>query len=565
MPALADRNRLDRRHAISAVAATVTSLVATATVAVSASQSAADPLAFPERALNAPARGAFVLVAALLVLGGWSLQVMTRSGLGLALAATATLVPLWSAWWFVPDPGRAWALALTPLALPGIALIVVGWPGDRHVTASAALLGAWALASAAVVVHLMTYNPIGDVGCVRTCADVPAVLQSWLDVHTGLGLTAALTVAAAVTATLAVLGMSDRPWPLRCAAVVAMFGLSVFAVLRALAWTNPQLAGWLTLLAPVAPAVVVAAAGALIVRRERARRAVRMLVERLSNAGGHGDVQYAVPGTGRWVDADGHQVVQERPSVVLADSAGPVLRLSLPPGMAHADVLDMLTPAAVLAMRNTRLSAAALARLADVRASQRRVVAASDAERHRIERDLHDGAQQRLVSVLFQLPSIRRDLGRSAHARLDDIEARLRSVLLHLRRLAPGGFPGVLAEEGLAAAIEELAAETDFETSVDVRLDSDLGPETERAIYSAVAAALKIPHARPGQANMRISIVGEHGTVHASVGVDSVRAVEASAFPDATDRVASLGGSLGVRTADDGSQVLVEVVIPCGS
>ena len=233
MPALANLNRLDRRQVVGTLAAIVTSLVGTATVAVSASRSAADPLAFPERALNTPGRGALVLVAAVLVLAAWwPLRAMTRSGLGLALAATATLVPLWSAWWFVPDPGRVWALALTPLALPGIALVVLGWPGGRHLTASAALFGTWALAAAAVVVHLMTYNPIGDVGCVRTCADAPAVLQSWLDVHTGLGLAAALTVAAAATATLAVLGMADRPWPLRCAAVVAVLGLSVSAVPR---------------------------------------------------------------------------------------------------------------------------------------------------------------------------------------------------------------------------------------------------------------------------------------------------------------------------------------------
>ena len=75
----------------------------------------------------------------------------------------------------------------------------------------------------------------------------------------------------------------------------------------------------------------------------------------------------------------------------IGDPSGPVLQLQLAPGNAAADVLSQLAPAAWLSLRNAQLAAVANARLADVRASRRRVVAASDGERRRIERDLHDG------------------------------------------------------------------------------------------------------------------------------------------------------------------------------
>jgi signal transduction histidine kinase len=85
--------------------------------------------------------------------------------------------------------------------------------------------------------------------------------------------------------------------------------------------------------------------------------------------------------------------------VELVDGAGPLARLLVRPGGDHRDVIASLTPATQLALCNAQLAAVAKARLLDVQESRRRIVEAGDGERRRIERDLHDGAQQRLVSA----------------------------------------------------------------------------------------------------------------------------------------------------------------------
>jgi len=106
----------------------------------------------------------------------------------------------------------------------------------------------------------------------------------------------------------------------------------------------------------------------------------------------------------RWVDAAGSPVADSnddgaRVGVELVDGAGPLARLLVRPGGDHRDVIASLTPATQLALCNAQLAAVAKARLLDVQESRRRIVEAGDGERRRIERDLHDGAQQRLVSA----------------------------------------------------------------------------------------------------------------------------------------------------------------------
>src|SRR3712207_6849347 len=94
---------------------------------------------------------------------------------------------------------------------------------------------------------------------------------------------------------------------------------------------------------------------------------------------------------------------REARPLVLSAPAGPAVRLLLPPGVAPGEVVAGLTPARRLMLVNARLTAEARARLRELQASQRRAVATRDAERTRIERDVHDGAQQRLVSAMFHL------------------------------------------------------------------------------------------------------------------------------------------------------------------
>ena len=119
-----------------------------------------------------------------------------------------------------------------------------------------------------------------------------------------------------------------------------------------------------------------------------------------------------------------------------------------------------------LALDNERLHAELLAQLADLRASRARIVITGDAERRRLERDLHDGAQQRLVTLMLALRLARTRLenqpqpDRRLITRVEQADEELRAALAGLRKLATGIFPAVLADEGLAPAVEALAEDT---------------------------------------------------------------------------------------------------------
>ena len=130
-------------------------------------------------------------------------------------------------------------------------------------------------------------------------------------------------------------------------------------------------------------------------------------------------------------------------------------------------LVDELTAGARLGLENERLHAELLAQLADLRASRKRIVTTGDAERRRLERDLHDGAQQRLVALALGLRTARLHLETKPDAdmalvgRVQTAEDELRDTVVALRKLAVGIFPAVLADEGLAAALDALAEDTD--------------------------------------------------------------------------------------------------------
>ncbi|HEX5824152.1 MAG TPA: histidine kinase, partial [Candidatus Limnocylindrales bacterium] len=146
-----------------------------------------------------------------------------------------------------------------------------------------------------------------------------------------------------------------------------------------------------------------------------------------------------------------------------------------------------------LAADNARLQAEIEAQLHEVRASRTRIIAAGDAERKRVERDLHDGAQQRLVSLTLALRLARANLGDdldpSAKLSLDQASADAKAALSELRELARGIHPQILTEAGLGPAVESLAARS----PVDVRVEIGamrFSPAVEGAVYFTISEAL---------------------------------------------------------------------------
>ena len=262
------------------------------------------------------------------------------------------------------------------------------------------------------------------------------------------------------------------------------------------------------------------------------------------------DLEIAYPvGDGRYADVRGRVV---DPAPLDGRTATPLVRDGRPVALLlhRADLLDSAEPieevasAARLALENERLQAEARAQLEDLRSSRARIVEAGDAERRRLERDLHDGAQQRLVGLSLALRLLRSRLGSDQDgelaARLDEAEAELGKAIAELRELAYGIHPAVLSDEGLAAAVEALAE--DAPVRIAGLPEERFSPAVETAAYLVVAEAVKT-------GAVRVSA----GRLDGALVVDVEAETEPEGLLELEDRVGALDGRLGVERAADGA------------
>jgi PAS domain S-box-containing protein len=199
----------------------------------------------------------------------------------------------------------------------------------------------------------------------------------------------------------------------------------------------------------------------------------------------------------------------------------------------------------------------------ELRASRARVVEASDATRRKIERDLHDGAQQRLVSMSLELRLVRQALKDGKHSsaskQLVKIEGQLESALDELRELARGIHPAVLTDRGLPDALEMLAVRSTVPVEVEQAPSERLSPQVEAAVYYVVAEALTnvAKYARARVASVRV--FKEDSQVVAEVeddGVGGANAANGSGLRGLSDRVEALDGDLAVDSPRGGPTIL---------
>ena len=222
----------------------------------------------------------------------------------------------------------------------------------------------------------------------------------------------------------------------------------------------------------------------------------------------------------------------------------------------------------------TELVATALANAeaqAALTASRARIVAAADTARRRIERDLHDGAQQRLVSLALRLHTRVKDAVRpeaeGLNAELDGVAAELGDVLDELREIARGLHPATLADGGLRPALKALARRSAVPVRLDVGVEGRLPEPVELAVYYAIAEALTntAKHARASVIDVQVET--GHGVLHVRVrddgrgGADLTRG---SGLAGLTDRVEALGGRLSLHSAPDAGTT-VEIALPLTS
>jgi signal transduction histidine kinase len=202
-----------------------------------------------------------------------------------------------------------------------------------------------------------------------------------------------------------------------------------------------------------------------------------------------------------------------------------------------------------LALENERLAAQVRAQLEEVRASRSRIVEAADAERRRIERDLHDGAQQRLVALAMRLEQAR-DTSAGATALIDATTAELLTAVREVRDLARGLHPTILTDSGLAAAVEALAERTPFALTVDVT-DARFSQDVEVAAYFVVAEALTNVARYAGATQARVEIQREDGRLAVTVtdnGRGGADPEVGSGLRGLADRLAAIGGELRVAS-----------------
>lgn len=223
-------------------------------------------------------------------------------------------------------------------------------------------------------------------------------------------------------------------------------------------------------------------------------------------------------------------------------------------------VVEEITTAASLSIDHERLRAETLAQLASLRASRARIVAASDAERQRLERNLHDGAQQRLVSLALALRLARITTAHSTPVddiRLDACAAELAAALEDLRSLAHGLYPSALVDEGLSAALE-LLAESGPMTLQIRRLPAQRHPAAvEAAAYFFVAEILR----RCARENASLIVVDDPLALVIRVETDAMIDTELS---DLADRLGALDGRLTVCQSSPSGSIL-KAELPCAS
>jgi signal transduction histidine kinase len=535
--------------------------------------------------------GSSRLAGAALLTAGWALvgcgvafwlrRPSSRCGPLLAAAGLAWFLPEWNN----PELGSSLAftvgLGLYAVCPPLVAHAVLGYPGGRLPSRAEAATIAAAYSGALLVGGLLpalVFDPPAE-----DCADCPRnlLLVTGVDgaaghltriaVYLGLAWAAALTALCARR--LARGSRSARPVAGAGVVYLGLVAATYAAALDRGFVTNGTLERRLWLGQAAALLALAGCVAWALVRARRARAAVARVVVELTRSPPRGGLQAALAGIAgdptlelaypvgeaeRLVDFDGRPV--EIPSGsettrIVREGRTLAVLAHRPGAFDDEQLVDEVSAAARLALENERLQAEMQARLEELRASRSRIVAAGDAERRRLERDLHDGAQQRLVGLSLSLRHLRGRMS-GADGRLAQAEDELRRAAAELRELAHGIFPAALADEGLGAALEALAEEG----SVPIRIQH--APETrfdapiETAAYTVVAEA-----ARTATSALTVAARAAGGRLVVEVETAASGELDLTSLED---RVGALDGRLAVVPGTDGG-VTIRAELPCES
>ena len=498
------------------------------------------------------------------------------------LLGVVWLTPDWVGWYDGWPPARSLGLVAAFFLLPLLVHLVLAFPAGRVVAARArvAVGLVYGAATAFSVARALVRDPFLDPYCWSNCTDNTFLAHS--DPK---------------------LAQTLDTWWLRFSAAVALL-LGAFALWRLLRATRTGRVALAPVLLPVALAAGAQTAYAVALLRDReeipvsavfrvlfvgravtlacvalgiawtvgrARRA-RSAISRLaadlgeapagslqtalaSSLGDEGlEVAYWLPGSRRYVDAAGRPA---DPSPGRGREATPIVRNGEPValvvhdrGIAGAhDLQREIGAAARLAVDNERLRAEVLAQLEDLRASRSRIVETGDAARRRLERDLHDGAQQRLLALSYELRVAHAEAADDADvaALLAEATGEVQAALADLRVLAHGIYPVILTEAGLAPALATLADTAPIPVDLGELgelADARYPAAVETAAYVVVAEAVA-DAAQRGAGYVLVELQQDDGRLVVHVEDDGSERI--SRLTHVTDRVGALGGEVSIE------------------
>jgi signal transduction histidine kinase len=497
------------------------------------------------------------------------------------------------------------ASGVRPRNRVGVLLIAVGllWTLGKFLPPlgglSALLMGAWAAALAHLVVafpdgRLTGRGPRVVVGWAYSSAAVVGLLGI-LGVDSGAAYRT-VAIPAAVLTGLAVIGVQMIRWrtstvtrrrllgPVYAAAVVAA---ALFVTLKPAVIAGVAVRPLTPVIQLALVAIPLAYLGSLL-RRRIDQSGVAALVVRLKDAPQPMGIEramaqalhdptirvgYWVPESGSYVDVDGCVVSapanDERASTYIDHDGGPLALLVHDAALVeNSDLIEATCAAATLALTNERLTAQLRLQVRQLAESRSHVLRAAETERRRLERDLHDSVQQRLLSIPMTLSLAETAVQAQptrAEALIGEARSTTLSVLEELRALSQGIHPPVLTERGLTGAVRELAALSPVPLQVSVDVPDQLPAEIETTAYYVVAEALAnvIKHADASQGQVRIEARGGGLTVEVEDdGRGGAEPAEGSGLRGLADRVAANGGTLRVHSpVGRGTRICAE--LPC--
>ena len=547
-------------------------------------------------AISTPARVADLAAGLGLLFAGlvaWLDDRARRLGLLAMLAGVTWFAPDWEGWDHGPPLVRSLGAAFSPLFLVLIFHLVVAAPRGR-IDARAARVFLFALYVVALIVavgRVLVRDPLFDLHCWRNCLEnvflvhadrgiAEALDAVWLRSAIALGGLAIVVAASRLGSATAPARRALAPIAVPGAAVAAAEGTYALALVRD-PFEDPTKSSFEAIFFVRAGALALVALGVLwtVARARRLRSAVARLTAELGEAPPPGslrsalaaavgdptlEVAYPVPGSGLYVGADGKPVAT--PKAGNGRAVTPIEREGRQLAVVVHDAALLEGPgleseigsAARLAVENERLQAELLAQLDGLRASRARIVERGDAERRRLERDLHDGAQQRLLAVSYDVR-----LARAAAATAGDgatgrllatAEAEAHAALGELRKLAHGIFPTVLAEAGLGPALASVADEAPLPVELGDVTSARYPSAIETAAYVTVTDAIDDAVGRDAT---YVAIDVCRGTDRLVVTVRDDGTPRVTTLAPVVDRIGALGGTIDVAPTS------LHAEIPC--